>query len=33
MSFVFVATLMVLAPITFWLIRPRELEGDEGKER
>jgi hypothetical protein len=23
--------LMVLALITFWLIRPRELEGDRGK--
>ena len=31
MSFLSVAMLMVLALITFWLIRPRELEGDSGK--
>ena len=31
MSFLSVAMLMVLALITFWLIRPRELEGDRGK--
>ena len=30
-SFLSVAVLMVLALITFWLIRPRELEGDRGK--
>ena len=30
-SFLSVAMLMVLALITFWLIRPRELEGDRGK--
>jgi MFS family permease len=33
MSFLSVAILMVLALITFWLIRPRELEGDRGKGR
>jgi predicted MFS family arabinose efflux permease len=33
MSFLSVAMLMVLALITFWLIRPRELEGDKGKGR
>jgi MFS family permease len=31
MSFLSVAALMVLALITFWLIRPRELEGDSGR--
>jgi predicted MFS family arabinose efflux permease len=31
MSFLSVATLMALALVTFWLIRPRELEGDKGK--
>ncbi|MFM9846653.1 MAG: MFS transporter [Hyphomicrobiaceae bacterium] len=31
MSFLSVASLMVLALITFWLIRPRELEGDRSK--
>jgi predicted MFS family arabinose efflux permease len=31
MSFLSVAALMGLALITFWLIRPRELEGDSGK--
>ena len=31
MSFLSVAMLMVLALITFWLIRPRELEGDHGR--
>ena len=31
MSFLSVAMLMVLALITFWLIRPRELEGDRSK--
>jgi MFS family permease len=31
MSFLSVAVLMVLALITFWVIRPRELEGDRGK--
>ena len=33
MSFFSVAMLMVLALITFWLIRPRELEGDRSKGR
>ena len=33
MSFLSVAILMVLALITFWAIRPRELEGDSGKGR
>jgi MFS family permease len=33
LSFLSVAMLMVLALITFWLIRPRELEGDKGKGR
>ena len=33
MSFLSVAVLMVLALITFWLIRPRELEGDQARER
>jgi MFS family permease len=33
MSFLSVAMLMVLALITFWLIRPRELEGDKSKGR
>ena len=33
MSFLSVAVLMVLALITFFLIRPRELEGDRGKGR
>lgn len=31
LSFLSVAMLMVLALITFWLIRPRELEGDSRK--
>jgi predicted MFS family arabinose efflux permease len=31
MSFLSVAMLMVLALITFWLIRPRDLEGDHNK--
>ena len=31
MSFLSVATLMALALVTFWVIRPRELEGDKGK--
>jgi MFS family permease len=31
MSFLSVAVLMVVALVTFWLIRPRELEGDRGK--
>ena len=31
LSFLSVAVLMVLALITFWLIRPRELEGDKRK--
>ncbi len=31
LSFLSVAMLMVLALITFWLIRPRELEGDRSK--
>ena len=31
MSFLFVAMLMVLAPITFWLIRPRELEATKAR--
>jgi predicted MFS family arabinose efflux permease len=31
MSFLSIAVLMVLALITFWIIRPRELEGDRGK--
>lgn len=31
MSFLSVAVLMALALITFWVIRPRELEGDRGK--
>lgn len=31
MSFLSVAMLMVLALITFWVIRPRELEGDRSK--
>ena len=30
-SFLAVAMLMLLALITFWLIRPRELEGDRSK--
>jgi hypothetical protein len=30
-SFFSVATLMALAVITFWVIRPRELEGDKRK--
>jgi predicted MFS family arabinose efflux permease len=33
MSFLSVAALMGLALITFWLIRPRELEGDSGRGR
>ena len=32
-SFLSVALLMVLALITFWMIRPRELEGDRSKGR
>jgi predicted MFS family arabinose efflux permease len=32
LSFLSVAALMVCALITFWVIRPRELEGDRGKE-
>jgi hypothetical protein len=32
-SFLSVAALMVCALITFWVIRPRELEGDRGKGR
>jgi MFS family permease len=31
LSFLSVAILMVCALITFWVIRPRELEGDRGK--
>jgi predicted MFS family arabinose efflux permease len=31
LSFLSVALLMALALITFWVIRPRELEGDKGK--
>jgi hypothetical protein len=31
LSFLSVAALMVCALITFWAIRPRELEGDQGK--
>jgi predicted MFS family arabinose efflux permease len=31
MSFLSVAVLMALALVTFWVIRPRELEGDRGK--
>lgn len=33
MSFLSVALLMVFALITFWVIRPRELEGDRSKGR
>jgi MFS family permease len=33
LSFLSVALLMVLALVTFWLIRPRELEGDKNKGR
>ena len=33
LSFLSVAALMVFALITFWVIRPRELEGDRGKGR
>jgi MFS family permease len=33
LSFLSVALLMVIALVTFWVIRPRELEGDRGKER
>jgi predicted MFS family arabinose efflux permease len=33
MSFLSVAILMALALVTFWLIRPRELEGDYSKRR
>jgi predicted MFS family arabinose efflux permease len=33
MSFLSVAILMALALVTFWLIRPRELEGDNSKRR
>jgi hypothetical protein len=32
-SFLSVAMLMVVALITFWAIRPRELEGDRGVGR
>jgi predicted MFS family arabinose efflux permease len=32
LSFLSVAMLMALALVTFWVIRPRELEGDRGKE-
>jgi predicted MFS family arabinose efflux permease len=32
-AFLSVATLMMVALATFWLIRPRELEGDRGKGR
>ena len=31
LSFLSVATLMMLALVTFWVIRPRELEGDKRK--
>jgi predicted MFS family arabinose efflux permease len=31
LSFLSIAVLMGLALITFWVIRPRELEGDKGK--
>jgi MFS family permease len=31
LSFLSVAILMALALVTFWVIRPRELEGDRGK--
>jgi MFS family permease len=33
LSFLSVALLMVIALIIFWVIRPRELEGDRGKTR
>jgi MFS family permease len=33
LSFLAVATLMVVALVTFWAIRPRELEGDRGKRQ
>jgi MFS family permease len=33
LSFLSVAMLMVVALITFWVIRPRELEGDRCKRR
>src|SRR5581483_4601849 len=33
MSFLAVAVLMAIALVTFWLIRPRELEGDNSKRR
>jgi hypothetical protein len=33
MSFLSVAVLMVLALITFSVLRPRELEGDRGKRQ
>jgi hypothetical protein len=33
LSFLSVAALMVVALITFWVIRPRELAGDRGKGR
>jgi MFS family permease len=33
MSFLSVAVLMALALVTFWLIRPRELEGDNSKRQ
>jgi dipeptide/tripeptide permease len=31
MSFLAVAVLMAIALVTFWLIRPRELEGDKNR--
>jgi predicted MFS family arabinose efflux permease len=33
MAFLSVAVLMAIALVTFWAIRPRELEGDRGKAR
>jgi predicted MFS family arabinose efflux permease len=33
MSFLAVAVLMAIALVTFWLIRPRELEGDNSKRQ
>jgi hypothetical protein len=30
-AFLAVATLMLFALVTFWLIRPRELAGDRGR--
>jgi MFS family permease len=32
-AFLSVAVLMVLALLTFWVMRPDELEGDRAKER